>query len=79
MQAILLEGYQCRIDWLQEVVVDNLLPGRLILAFEHILKLLKRVRPVKMDFLGPFVKIRDGFVDSELDSEFATVNVDFRF
>ena len=75
----MLEGYQRRIDWLQEVVMDNLLPGRLILAFEHILKLLKGVSQVKMDFLGPLVEVGDGFVDGELDKEFATDDVDFRF
>jgi hypothetical protein len=65
LEAILLKGYHCQINWLQEVVVVNLLPGRLVLAFKHVLKLLKGVSPVEMDFLGPLVEIGDGFVHSE--------------
>ena len=32
-----------------------------------------------MDFLGPLVEIGGGFVDSELNTKFSTVDVDFSF
>jgi hypothetical protein len=77
-RAILLEGFHRQINWLQEVIVDNLLSDHLVLASKHIIELLKGMSPVEMDFLGPLVEIGDGFVDSELNTKFATVDVDLR-
>ena len=59
--------------------MNHLLPGCFVLAFKHVLKLLKGGSPVEMDFLGPIVEIRDGLVYDELDTKFSTVNVDFSF
>ena len=59
--------------------MDDWLPGSFVLTLEHILKLQKGVSPVKMDFLGPLVEIRDGLVDSELNAKYATVLLDFCF
>ncbi len=54
-------------------------PNKEILAFEHIIELLKGVSPVEMNFLSPLIEIRDGFVHSELGTKFTTVDVDFYF
>ena len=59
--------------------MDNLLPGHLVLTFEHVLKLLEGVSPAEMDFLAPLEEIGDCFVDGELNAKSATVDVDFRF
>jgi hypothetical protein len=68
-----------RIDRFWKELVYDLLPGSFILALEHILELLEGVNPVEVDFPGPFVEIGDRFVDGELDTEFATVLMDFGF
>jgi hypothetical protein len=57
--------------------MDNLLPGRFVLAFEQVLELLEGVSPVEMDFLSPLVEIGDCFVDGGLDAESTTVNEHF--
>ncbi len=73
----MLSEYIFRIGLLREVLVHNLLPGSLVLALEHILKLHKGVREVEIDLLGPFFKVRDHYVDSELGAKFSTILVDF--
>jgi hypothetical protein len=73
----LLGGYILRVGQLREVLVHNLLPGSLVLALEHILKLHKGVREVEIDFLGPFFKVGDQFVDCEVNAKFSTILVDF--
>ncbi len=75
----MLGGYHCCVDQLQEVVLHDLFPGRLILSLEDILKFLEGVCPVEMDFLGPLVEIGDGFVDGKFDAESTAVNVDIHF
>ncbi len=64
---------------LWEVVVNDLLPGRLVLSLEDILKLLQGGCPVKMDFLRPLVEIGDGFVDGKFDAESTAVDVNLHF
>ncbi len=59
------------------MLVNNLLPGSFVLALEQILELHEGVSIVKVDLLGPFFKLRDCFVISELDTKFSTVLVDF--
>ena len=63
--------------WIE--LMDNLLSDTLVLALEHVLELQKGVSQVKMDFLGPLVKIGDSIVNSELNTKFVTVLVDFGF
>jgi hypothetical protein len=45
--AVLLCRHYCQIDWLGKVVVGGLLPGRFVLAFEHILELLEGYSPIE--------------------------------
>jgi hypothetical protein len=78
-QAIMLGGDHRCVDWLREVVVQDLLPGSLILPLQDVLELLKGGSPVEMDFLGLLVEIGDGFVGSEFNAESTAVNVDLRF
>ena len=78
-QTILLGGDVQRIDRFWEELVYNLLPGSFILALEHVLELCEGVSPVEVDFPGSTVEIRDRFVEGELDTEFATVLMDFGF
>jgi hypothetical protein len=73
----LLDWYILWIGWFREVLVNNLLPGSFVLALEQILELHEGVSIVKVDLLGPFFKLRDCFVISELDTKFSTVLVDF--
>ncbi len=74
---ILLGGYILQVGQLREVLVHNLLPGSLVLALEHILKLHKEVREVKIDHLGPFYEVGDCFADRELNAKFSTILVGF--
>jgi hypothetical protein len=76
-RAVLLGGYILRVGWLQEVLVHDLLPGSLVLALEHILKLHKGVREVEIDLLGLFFKVGDCSVNHELNTKFSTILVDF--
>ncbi len=76
-RAILLGGYILRVGQLREVLVQDLLPGSLVLALEHILKLHKGVRGLEIDLLGPFFEVRDCFVNCELNAKFSTILVDF--
>ncbi len=78
-RMILLSGNHRRIDRFWEELVHDLLPGSFILALEHVLKLREGVSPVEVDFYGPIVEFGDCLVDGELDTEFATVLVDFGF
>ena len=57
----------------------DLLPGSFILALEHVLELHEGVSPVEVDFPSPTVEIGDCLVNGELDTEFATVLMDFSF
>jgi hypothetical protein len=74
--TMLLGGYVLQVGRLREVLLHNLLQGSLVLALEHILKLHERVQEVKIDLLGPFFKVRDLFVDPELNAKFSTILVD---
>ncbi len=74
-QPILLGGYILWVGRLWEVLVHDLLPGSLVLALEHILKLHKVVRESKIDLLGPFFEVGDCFVDHELNAKFSTILV----
>jgi hypothetical protein len=56
--------------------MENLLLGSLVLSLKYILKLHKRVSPVKVNFFGSHLELRDGFIDGELDTKFSTVLVD---
>ena len=78
-QAIMLGGDHRSVDWLGEVVMHDLLPGSFVLPLQDVLELLEGGSPVEMDFLGPLVEIRDGFVDGEFDAESTAVDVDLRF
>jgi hypothetical protein len=75
--VISLGGYHFRINRLREVLLNNLLPGSLILTLVHVIKLDKQVSPVEIDFLGPLFKVGDSFVVGEFDTRFAAVLVDF--
>ena len=77
-RAIMFGGDHHGVDWLREVVVHDLLPGSLILPLQDVLKLLEGGSPVEMDFLGPLVEIRDGFVDGEFNAKSTAVDVDLR-
>jgi hypothetical protein len=57
----MLGGDHRGVDWLQEVVVHDLLPGSFILPLQDVLELLEGGSPVEMDFLGPLIKVEDGF------------------
>ncbi len=78
-QAIMLGGDHRCVDRLWEVVVHDLLPGRLVLSLEDVLKLLEGGCSVEMDFLSPLVEIGDGFVDGKFDTESTAVDVDLCF
>ena len=68
-----------RIDRFWEELVYDLLPGSFKLALEHVLELREGVSEVEVDFYGSTVEIRDHPVNGELDTEFATVLMDFDF
>jgi hypothetical protein len=59
------------------VLAHDLLQGSFVLALEHILKLHKGVREVKIDLLGPFFEVGDCFIDRELNAKVSTILVDF--
>ncbi len=59
-----------------EILVENLLPGSLVLQLTYVLELHKGVSPVEVYFFGPQLKLRDGFIDGEIDTKFYTVLVD---
>jgi hypothetical protein len=59
--------------------MENLLPGSLVLPLKYILELHKGVSPVEVNFFRSHLKLRDGFIDGELDTEFSTVLVDLGF
>jgi hypothetical protein len=56
--------------------VKNLLPGSLALPLKYVLVLHKGVSPVEVNSFGSHLKLRDGFIDGELDTKFSTVLVD---
>ena len=78
-RTILLGSDVRQIDRFWEELVYDLLPGSFMLALEHVLELREGVIPVEVNFRGSIVEIRDRFVDGELDTEFATVLMDFGF
>ena len=73
--AILITwNWPCRIDGLQEVLVERLLPRNLFLSLEHILKLRKGVGPGEFALFCPLIELGDCITTQEKsDSE---VNVD---
>jgi hypothetical protein len=66
-----------RINRLRKVLMKHLFPGCSIVALEHVFKLHERVGPVKVTFLGFLVKLRDGLINSELDTILAIILIDF--
>jgi hypothetical protein len=79
LQAAILFGrywHSC-INGLRKVLMKYLFPGCSIVAMEHVFKLHEGVRPVKVAFLGSLVKLRDGLIDSELDTILAIILMDF--
>ncbi len=59
-----------------ESLVENLLPGSLVLPLKYILKLHKGVSLVEVNFFGSHLELRDGFIDGELNTKYPTVLVD---
>jgi hypothetical protein len=79
LQAAILFGrywHSC-INGLQKVLMKHLFPGCSIVALEHIFKLCEGVRPIKVAFLGSLVKLRDGLINSELNTILAIIFMDF--
>ncbi len=76
--AILLSRYwiSC-INGLRKVLMKHLFPGCSMVALEHILKLCKEVGPVKVAFFCSLVKLRDGFIDGELNAILKIILMDF--
>ncbi len=75
--AILHSRYwHSQIDGLRKVLVKDLFPGRFVVALEHILKLPKRVCPVKVAFFCSLVELRDGFINGKFDTIFTIILVD---
>jgi hypothetical protein len=64
------------IDGLPKVLVKHLFPGRFVVALEHILKLPKRVCPVKVTFFCSLVELRDGFINGKFNTIFTVILVD---
>ena len=56
--------------------MKNLLSGSLVMPLKYVLKLLKGVSPVEVNFFSPNLELKDGFIDGELDTKFSTVLVD---
>jgi hypothetical protein len=77
-QAAILHGryWHSLIHGLWKVLVKHLFPGRYVVALEHILKLPKRVCPVKVAFFCALVELRDGFINSKFDTIFTIILVD---
>ncbi len=75
----MLVGDHRGVNWLQEVVMHDLLPGSFALPLQDVFELLEGGSPVEVNFLGPLVEIGDCFVDGEFDAESARVDMDFRF
>jgi hypothetical protein len=78
-QAIFLKGYIAGSTGSRKLSWITCFQAIFLLAFEHILELLKDASPVEMGFLGPLLEIGDGFVNGELNTKFAAVEVDFHF
>jgi hypothetical protein len=57
--------------------MKHLFPGCSIVALEHVFKLHEGVGPVKVAFLGSLCKLRDGLIDSELDTILAIILMNF--
>jgi hypothetical protein len=75
--AILLSHYRhSRINRLRKVLMKHLFPGCSVVALEHILKLCKRVGPVKVACFCSFIKLRDGLLDGKLDTILAVILMD---
>jgi hypothetical protein len=64
------------INELRKVLVKHLFPGCFVVALEHILKLPKRVCPVKVAFFCSLVELRDGFINGKFDTIFTIILVD---
>ncbi len=64
------------IDRLRKVLVKHLFSGHFVVALEHILKLPKRVCPVKVAFFCSLVELRDGFINVKFDTIFTIILVD---
>ncbi len=78
-RAIMLVGDHRGVDWLGEVVMQDLLPGSLVLPLQDVFELLERGSPVEVNFLRPLIMVGDCSVDSEFDVESTRVDMDFHF
>jgi hypothetical protein len=74
--VILHSGYwhSC-IDGLWKVLVKHLFPGYFVVALENILKLPKRVFPIKVAFFCSLIELRDGFINGKFDTIFTVILV----
>ncbi len=64
------------INRIRKVLMKHLFPGHFVVALKHILKLPKRVCPVKVAFFCSLVELWNGFIDAKFDTIFTVILVD---